>query len=61
MLRTMSIVLFMLFLRDVLGKTEEAITGSFVFIGVLLASVRVSKASDLELLTDVSCFVGAGY
>lgn len=56
----MSDVLFMLFLRDVLGKTEEEITGSFVFIGVLLASVRVSEASDLELLTDENCHVGAG-
>lgn len=40
-LKTMTEVLFMLFLRGVLGKTEEAITGSFMFIGVLSASVSV--------------------
>lgn len=40
-LRTITEVLVMLFLRDVLGKTEEAITGSFMFIGVLSASMSV--------------------
>lgn len=40
-LRTITEVLVILFLRDVLGKTKEAITGSFMFIGVLSASMTV--------------------
>ena len=43
-----------------LCKSHECYILSFMSIGVLSASARVSDSLELELQTVVSCYVGAG-